>query len=228
MDDTILDSSCGVEESWGLVCREFAGRLSCEPEPLRLAIRKSAQEFWRDESLAGHWRVKLEESRVLYIEAALRDEGLDVSHARDLAYRYDSEVTARYRLFDDAVETLEWLRTQGFAMCLLTNGPQAMQRAKISRFGLEPYFDRIVIEGEFGHGKPDRQVFEHALSTSNVAAADAWHVGDNLYADIGGAQAVGIHAVWIHRERLEMKDDAPAVPDRVIGHLTELREALEA
>jgi FMN phosphatase YigB (HAD superfamily) len=52
-------------------------------------------------------------------------------------------------------------------------------------------------------------------------------VGDNLYADIGGAQAVGIHGVWIHRDRLELHEGAPAVPDRVIGHLADLREALE-
>jgi putative hydrolase of the HAD superfamily len=226
MDDTILDSSGGVEESWGLVCREFAGVLCCEPEPLRLAIRKAATEFWKDEAVAGHWRVKLEESRVLYIAEALRDQGLDATKAREMADRYDAEVTARYRLFDDAIETLEWLKSRGLALCLLTNGPQGMQRRKIARFGLAPYFDEIVIEGEFGRGKPERAVFEHALSRAAVAPDEAWHVGDNLYADIGGAQGAGIHAVWIHRERLELKDDAPAVPDRVIGHLAELRAAL--
>jgi putative hydrolase of the HAD superfamily len=170
--------------------------------------------------------VKLEESRALYVEQALRGKGLDHSHARAMADRYDAETTARYRLFDDAIETLEWLRSRSFAMCLLTNGPQGMQRAKIARFGLAPYFDAIFIEGEFGCGKPDRRVFEQALLTSGASCEDAWHVGDNLYADIGGAQQCGIHAVWIHRERLELKDDAPAVPDRVIGHLRELREAL--
>jgi putative hydrolase of the HAD superfamily len=226
MDDTILDSSGGVEESWGLVCREFAGVLCCEPEPLRGAIKRAAQEFWKDEAIAGHWRVRLEESRVVYVENALRSEGLDPSRARDLAERYDAEVTARYRLFDDAIETLEWLRGRGLRLSLLTNGPQGMQRRKIERFGLAPYFDRIYIEGEFGLGKPARELFEHALGTAGTSAAEAWHVGDNLYADIGGAQAAGIHAVWIHRERLELKEDAPVVPDRVIGHLKELREAL--
>jgi len=227
MDDTILDSSGGVEESWGIVCREYAGVLVCEVDPLRAAIRKAAQEFWKDEAVSGHWRVKLEESRVLYIENALKESSLDHTRARELADRYDFEVTSRYRLFDDAIETLEWLRSQGYRLSLLTNGPQGMQRAKISRFGLAQYFDNIVIEGEFGNGKPDRRVFEHALTTAAIEATDAWHVGDNLYADIGGAQGVGIHAVWIHRERLEMKETPAAVPDRIIGHLAELRTHLE-
>jgi putative hydrolase of the HAD superfamily len=192
-----------------------------------MAIRRAAQEFWKDEAVSGHWRVRLEESRVMYVEQALRAEGLDFAHARAIADRYDAETTARYRLFDDAVETLEWLRSKGFGLSLLTNGPQGMQRRKIERFGLAPFFDAIYIEGEFGHGKPSREVFEHALGRSGAAPSDAWHIGDNLYADIGGAQGAGIHAVWIHRERLEMKDGAPAVPDRVIGHLHELRDCLE-
>jgi FMN phosphatase YigB (HAD superfamily) len=55
----------------------------------------------------------------------------------------------------------------------------------------------------------------------------SWHIGDNLYADIGGAQKAGMHAAWIHRDRLELKDDAPCTPDRVFAHLPELLEALE-
>ena len=86
--------------------------------------------------------------------------------------------------------------------------------------------DVIVIEGEFGRGKPDPAVFHHALNTVGVDAADAWHVGDNLYADIGGAQGVGMQGVWIHRDRLKLQDDAPARPDRTIATLSEIRTAL--
>jgi putative hydrolase of the HAD superfamily len=101
-----------------------------------------------------------------------------------------------------------------------------MQRWKLNRFGLEPYFDVLVIEGEFGAGKPSPKVFEHALTVVGAGKNEAWHVGDNLYADIAGAQAAGIHATWIHRDRLELGDSPKAIPDRVIAHLPELRAAL--
>ncbi|MCA9821769.1 MAG: HAD family hydrolase, partial [Dehalococcoidia bacterium] len=110
MDDTLLDSSGGAEESWKLACSTFAPHLGIEPEQLRLAIRKAAQEFWRDEAVSGHWRVKLKESRVMFVENALREEKLNVDLAKPLATLYDEQVTARSRLFDDAIETLEWLR----------------------------------------------------------------------------------------------------------------------
>ena len=76
MDDTLLDSSGGAEESWKLACATFAPHLGIAPEQLRLAIRKAAQEFWKDEAVSGHWRVKLKESRVMFVENALREEKL--------------------------------------------------------------------------------------------------------------------------------------------------------
>ena len=154
-------------------------------------------------------------------------EGLDTSFAWAIANYYGDEHRARLYPFQDAYPTLEALRFSGLKIGLLTNGPQSLQRDKLERFGLERYFDLIVIEGEFGFGKPHQRVFEHALATMGVAADEAWHVGDNLYADIFGAQRVGIHGVWIHRDRLELREGSPAVPDRMVANLTELREALE-
>ena len=84
----------------------------------------------------------------------------------------------------------------------------------------------MVIEGEFGHGKPSPRIFAHALSAVGLEPHEAWHVGDNLYADIAGARAAGIHAAWIHRDRLKMGESPKAIPDRVIAHLDELRSAL--
>ena len=46
---------------------------------------------------------------------------------------------------------------------LVTNGDATQQRDKIERHGLARFFDAIVIEGEFGAGKPDEIVYRHAL-----------------------------------------------------------------
>ncbi len=69
-----------------------------------------------------------------------------------------------------------------------------------------------------------------ALADGDVGAEPhrAWMIGDNLYADIGGAKASGLTATWIHRGRLKLPETPPALPDRSIGHLApELWEALE-
>ena len=228
MDDTILDTSGGLEEAWEIACRDVAPALGCDWSRLRTAIRREAMEFWKDEAAVGHWRVRLVEAREHVVKLALKAEGMDVGLAPRINDVYGEEVGGRIKLFDDAIATIEHCRAEGYRLALLTNGPADMQRGKIARFDLERHFDAIVIEGVFGHGKPNREVFEHALTAVDVRPDEAWHVGDNLYADVGGAKNVGIHAVWIHRDRLEIKEEPIVVPDRIIGHLSELPEALRA
>jgi len=227
MDDTLLDAVTAMQGAWEAVCGEHAPKLGCEPGALREAIRRESMEFWKDESkVEREWRTRLLDAREHCIRLALTAEGWDPAPARAMAEQYSTEHRARLRLFDDAVETIETLREAGFRLGLLTNGPRPLQRDKIERFGLEPYFDVIVIEGEFGHGKPHPEVFAHALRTVKAGPDQAWHIGDNLYADIGGAQRAGIHAVWIHRDRLELREGAPATPDRAVAHLNEVSGAL--
>jgi putative hydrolase of the HAD superfamily len=227
MDDTLLDTSGGVQESWQLTCQAYAPELGCEWEDLNTAIRAQMVEFWKDEAAVEHWRTKLHEAREHNISLALTGKGLDPSRAKLLADRYWDEQSSRFKLFDDSIQTLDRLRKEGFRVGLITNGPQEMQRYKIGRFDLAHHFDVIVIEGEFGHGKPHPNVFRHAMESVGSKPEQSWHIGDNLYADISGAQKAGMHAAWIHRDRLELKDDALCTPDHVFAHLPELITALE-
>jgi putative hydrolase of the HAD superfamily len=226
MDDTLLDYYGHVDVSWRLVCAEFCGVHGGEADAVREAIRRESITFWQDESAVGHWRVRLDEAREHVVRLALESQGLDPARAHELAHRYREEVEGRMALFDDALETLDRLRSAGLQLGIITNGPREMQRAKITRFELEPLVDTLVIEGEFGRGKPDPAVFTHALGTLGIEPGDAWMVGDNLYADIGGAQSVGIHAAWLHRDRLQRPEAPHATPDREIATLRELCEAL--
>ena len=226
MDDTLLDTSGGVQEAWKLTCAEFAPSVGCEADALHEAIRGQMMEFWKDEAAVEHWRTRLHEAREHNIGLALSGKGWDAAHARVIADRYWHEQSNRFRLFDDSLQTLDRLREHGFRIGLITNGPREMQRDKIARFELERHFDVIVIEGEFGHGKPHPNVFRHAMTTVGANPDECWHIGDNLYADIGGAQGAGVHAAWIHRDRMEMKEDSPHIPDRVFAHLPELLAAL--
>ncbi|HEX6032694.1 MAG TPA: HAD family hydrolase [Tepidiformaceae bacterium] len=226
MDDTLLDGWSAMTVSWETVCHDYAPTLGCDAEKLRLAIRKHATEFWSDEAAVGHWRVALDEAREIVIRNALTAEGWDPSFAREIAVEYAVRHGQNLRPFDDAVETLVALRSAGYRLGMITNGHGVPQRAKIDGYDLARHMDAIVIEGEFGKGKPEREVFEHALTATGTSPYEAWHIGDNLYADVAGAKSVGIHAVWIHRERLELREDIEVKPDRVIAHLRELRKEL--
>ena len=226
MDDTLVDGVAAMTVAWDTVCGDIARRFSGDATEVRASIRREADAFWHDEAAVGHWRLDLEGARVLILERALQSHGFDTAPARELSAWYSRLHRENLKAFDDTYATLDALRDAGFKLGLLTNGPAAMQRDKVSRFGFDRYFDVIVIEGEFGNGKPHARVFQHALETTGAQPENAWHIGDNLYADIGGARSAGVHAVWIHRERLKKREGESVIPDREIGHLPELYEPL--
>ncbi len=227
MDDTLLDWYSAVHNSWDEVCGDFARRLGGDATSLREAIRRESALFWEDEEAVAEYRVRPIDSRSRIVRLALLSEGLDEAFADEIAHRSLRGLQERVTPFDDAIETLEALRSLGYRLGMVTNGASDTQREKIARWELEQYFDEIVIEGEAGRGKPDPAVFRQALAGTGAAAHEAWMVGDNLYADIAGARGVGIHSVWIHRDRLQFPEDPPAHPDRRIGTLHELSAALE-
>ncbi len=227
LDDTLLDMWTAMQSSWEEICADLAPGLGCAAGDLRETIRRESALFWADEEAVGEYRVKPLESRTIVVRLSLLSMGLDDSDAEEIAGRSLRGYLERVAPFPDAIKTLEALRSQGFRLGMVTNGSSDTQREKIGRWHLEPYFDEIVIESEFGKGKPDPGVFRQALAGTGAAPGEAWMVGDNLYADIGGARSVGVHSVWIHRERLEFPDDPPAHPHRRIGHFDELHAALD-
>ncbi|MBB1177697.1 HAD-IA family hydrolase [Pseudomonas sp. FW305-3-2-15-E-TSA4] len=64
--------------------------------------------------------------------------------------------------------------------CASHNGAGPLQRAKIERFGLEPYFDHIQIESGVGVGKPSPAAFRRVFAALAVEVADVCVIGDSL------------------------------------------------
>ena len=148
----------------------------------------------------------------------LHDEALAVEMA-------DSFISLReqtIRLFPGAIDTLARLQRHGIRLALITNGTAEGQRAKISRFDLAQYFELILIEGEFGIGKPDKRVFLEALKRMEVVAQDTWMVGDNLEWDIVVPQTLGLMAVWVDFAGVGLPEDSEIRPDHIVGSITEL------
>src|SRR5262249_39102000 len=106
----------------------------------------------------------------------------------------------RMALFAGVSETLAELRQRGLPMALVTNGDRAHQRRKIEQHDLARFFDVILIEGEFGAGKPDQSVYRHVLGALRIDAADAWMSGDNTEWDVAAPQRLGLKGVWVDAE----------------------------
>jgi len=70
----------------------------------------------------------------------------------------------------------------------------------IDRFGLRPYFQTILISGEFGWKKPSPRIFEAALLNLSSKPEETAFVGDSCEDDIAGAKQVGMRTVFFQRK----------------------------
>lgn len=224
LDDTILDAHRNPDEAWGGVCREFAGRVGApSPEALQAAVLECRDWFWGDAERARRGRLAMEGTRREIVRLVLGRLDLPYSPAaEDMADRFTELRHKAIKLFPDATDTLQRLKDGGVRLGLLTNGNSSSQRGKIERFGIEPFFDHIQIEEEFGVGKPDERAFRNALAVLDAEPEDAWMIGDNLEADILGAQQVGVHAIWMDADGAGLPDGTSVRPDRIVRSLSEL------
>jgi putative hydrolase of the HAD superfamily len=222
LDDTLLDYSGGADESWRQACATCCAPIGLDVEILMKALIDTRQWFWSDASRHREERVNMVRAWQRIAGHALQSlgvarDGLDAAMAREYAARR----RAVMRLFPDALETLECLRARGVPLGLVTNGDAGQQRDKIERFELVPFFEVIVIEGEFGAGKPDETVYRHALDRLGVAPGQASMVGDHLEFDVAGPQRLGLRGIWIDRSGAGLAA-SPVRPHRIIRSLREL------
>ena len=224
LDDTLLDYSGGVDECWAAACTTGCGNGDRDVvQALLPAIVESRRWFWDDASRHRRERVNMLGAWTKIVEHALgtlgrSDPGLAAANAAEFARRRRE----RMRLFPDALTCLAEWRAQGVRLGLVTNGDASQQRDKIARHALAGYFDVIVIEGEFGAGKPDEAVYRHALAVLGARAKDTCMVGDHLDFDVAGAQQLGMRGIWIDRAGAGLPAGCAVRPDRIIRTLPEL------
>ncbi|MEP6492309.1 MAG: HAD-IA family hydrolase [bacterium] len=99
-----------------------------------------------------------------------------------------------------AADILAWCRDAGLRTAIVTNGRAVMQRPKLERLGVIELVDAVIVSGEEGIAKPDVEIFRRAAERLGVSPEECAFVGDNPHTDVAGAQAVGMHAIWVKRE----------------------------
>src|SRR4030095_9020100 len=107
---------------------------------------------------------------------------------------------------------LQTARDAGWVPVVVTNGPYEQQENRIRRSGVHRYIADWVISEEGGVSKPNPRIFAMAAQRVRMRLRDAWVVGDSPEADIGGAAALGLPSVWVHRGRTWM--DSRFAPTR--------------
>ena len=151
---------------------------------------------------------------------ATRGELLDDDEVMEREDRRMTAMRRAWRLFDDALPCLRWLRAVGLRIAAVTNAASHHQRAKLHALNLEAAFDAVVISDELGAAKPDPVIFYAACAELGVSPAHTVHVGDRLDLDAQGARAAGLRGVWLNRA--QRCDRALPAGVTIISSLAEL------
>lgn len=136
---------------------------------------------------------------------------------------------SNWALEEDALPTLNRLEEDGYRLGLVSNAGDDQDVNQLTqRFAITRYFDFILTSASCGYRKPHKRIYELALLNWHFAPSEVVMVGDNLDADIRGAQSAGLHAIWLRRRAAERtSNQLPVQPDAILSTLYELPPLLD-
>jgi len=253
LDDTLLWDDRSVSEAFESTCRYAAEATGLDEKQLEASVRREARALYETyetfgftqmiginpfEALWGKFEKgehpmfrKLQELAPSYRENAwtkgLAALGVDnPGLGLQLAEMFPAQRRKLKYVYEETFAILDELK-KSYKLLLLTNGSPDLQQEKLDGVPeLIPYFDSIVISGDFGEGKPSSKLFAHAMERIGIAPEEGIMVGDKLTTDILGANRIGMTSVWINRHGAVRNDEI--VPSHEIKSLTELFGLLDS
>jgi len=205
----------GLLESWGV---EPEGDLRFIGRDIRLTIGAADKRAYESDCVSPDFAAVVGE--------VAASKGLEMDEGRSEQLWHTWNLPGAFfgrRLFDDAIETLEALRGRGLRIGCVTNrafGGPAFQ-AEVEALGLSEYFEAMAVSCDVGYMKPHEQLYRHALDALDIEPEEAVMIGDSLRADVAGAQALGMTAVW--RRHHAINEDIDGVePDFAVEELREI------
>lgn len=165
--------------------------------------------------------IKQEELKWKRIWLALLDFKIaDETLAKKMSDEFLFYLPQRKQVFPYTFEILDYLRQKNYRLHLITNGFNAIQDQKLRNAGMTGIFEEVITSESSGSLKPDKEIFQFALDKTNASVEESIMIGDNLEADIKGAQNFGMDTVFVNHVRAETN----VRPTFEVRHLKELEE----
>ncbi|RCH54612.1 noncanonical pyrimidine nucleotidase, YjjG family [Mucilaginibacter hurinus] len=180
---------------------------------------RNNHRLWTDYHLGKITKQVLRETRfkTTFIELGLSPDIIPPAFEDD----YVRICPTKTHLFPHAHETLQYLHAK-YTLHLITNGFMEATGLKIHGTGIAQYFKNVIISELVGFNKPDRAIFKHAVNLAGCNECDCLMIGDSIEADVRGALACGIDAIYFNPNGTEKPDDVTSQ----IQHLQELTRIL--
>jgi 5'-nucleotidase len=144
-------------------------------------------------------RVSVDAARIERFQRLLHAAGANAAgdDAAALAVLYRDTYRQRRRAVAGAAALMAAVRRH-VPIGVVSNNVLDEQQEKLRICGLDQFADELVVSAEVGVSKPDPEIFRVAMNRLGVSAQQTVMVGDSWAADIEGARAAGIRAIWFN------------------------------
>ena len=127
-------------------------------------------------------------------------------------------------VFPDAADALKAMQAK-YKLAIISNVDDDLFAGTATSLGIA--FDAVITSQQAGSYKPGLRNFRLAQERLSVENSNWLHVGESLYHDIGPANRLGIHSVWVNRpDRGGGSRRTGAVPSLEVPGLGELAQLM--
>ncbi|MDE1192544.1 MAG: YjjG family noncanonical pyrimidine nucleotidase [Arachidicoccus sp.] len=164
--------------------------------------------------------IKQDELKWKRIWLALLDFKIADEHlAKKMSGEFLSILPQQKKVFPYTYEILNYLKNKKYRLHLITNGFNEIQYNKLRNADLTDFFEEVITSEVSGSLKPDKEIFSFALKKTNASVEESIMIGDNIEADIKGAQNFGMDTIFVNHIHMDASNITPTFE---IRHLKEL------
>ena len=202
-DNTIFD----FDQSEAKAFEQAITTQEIDYHPTMLPLYKEINhQCWRELEDGKITKAELRHKRFHLFFSSIKKQANIQQFSKD----YLTNLSQSQFLLDGAIDLLEEVK-ENHRLVLVTNGLKDVQRPRFANTDIHRFFETIVISEEIGHAKPQTAFFDYAFEQINHPPKETvLMIGDNIHADIGGAQKYGLDTCWYnHRQDTSPQDITP-------------------
>jgi len=139
---------------------------------------------------------------------------------------YAKNIAVASRPFEGLESALDDLAARGCRFAVCTNKLEWLSKLLLDQLGLSRRFHAICGADTFGVSKPDPVILQQTIARAGGQLSSAIMVGD-AGPDVGVARRAGIPVIGVEFGYTDVPI-ADLKPDRLIGHMRDLPDAIES
>jgi putative hydrolase of the HAD superfamily len=219
LDNTLYDYDIPHKKSVDAVYKIFSKKVKISKKKFIELYKMSNEEIKHE--LAG---TASAHNRILYFQRIVEKthNTIEPKIILQMYSEYWKVFLDNMKLKKGVLETLKKLQKSKIKIALVTNLTTKIQLKKMQKLKIEKYVDYFVTSEESGGEKPNSIMFLLTLNKLNLLPSEVVMVGDNLVADIEGANSVGIDSIAITSKKIKANKEDYKKPNYVIKNIPEI------